>query len=77
MSEITTVGLDLAKNVFQMHGADGSDTHAAGCPVASVRSGIGAGSGSGARIAGLVEGYQRRVQAAHLVEPWASTSRAW
>jgi transposase len=24
MSEITTVGLDLAKNVFQVHGADGS-----------------------------------------------------
>jgi transposase len=23
MSEITTVGLDLAKNVFQVHGADG------------------------------------------------------
>lgn len=22
MSEITTVGLDLAKNVFQVHGAD-------------------------------------------------------
>ena len=25
MSEITTVGLDLAKNVFQVHGADGAD----------------------------------------------------
>ncbi|MBS3979680.1 MAG: transposase, partial [Rhodobacteraceae bacterium] len=24
MSEIITVGLDLAKNVFQVHGADGS-----------------------------------------------------
>jgi hypothetical protein len=24
MSEITTVGLDLAKNVFQVHGADGA-----------------------------------------------------
>lgn len=24
MSEIRTVGLDLAKNVFQVHGADGS-----------------------------------------------------
>ena len=24
MSEITTVGLDLAKNVFQVHGADAS-----------------------------------------------------
>ena len=24
MPEITTVGLDLAKNVFQVHGADGS-----------------------------------------------------
>jgi hypothetical protein len=24
MSEITTVGLDLAKNVFQAHGADGA-----------------------------------------------------
>ena len=24
MSEITTVGLDLAKNVFQAHGADAS-----------------------------------------------------
>jgi transposase len=24
MSEITTVGLDLAKNVFQVHGADSS-----------------------------------------------------
>jgi transposase len=24
MSEIITVGLDLAKNVFQLHGADGS-----------------------------------------------------
>ena len=24
MSEITTVGLDLAKNVFQLHGADAS-----------------------------------------------------
>lgn len=24
MSEITTVGLDLAKNVFHVHGADGS-----------------------------------------------------
>lgn len=24
MSEITTVGLDLAKTVFQAHGADGS-----------------------------------------------------
>ena len=24
MSEITTIGLDLAKNVFQLHGADGS-----------------------------------------------------
>lgn len=28
MSEITTIGLDLAKNVFQVHGAD-----AAGHPV--------------------------------------------
>jgi hypothetical protein len=26
MSEITTVGLDLAKNVFQLHGADGAVT---------------------------------------------------
>ena len=77
MSRIATVGLDLAKNVFQMHGADGADRHAAGCPAASVRSGIGAGSGSGARIAGLVKGYQRRVQAAHLVKPRESTSRAW
>ncbi len=24
MSQITTVGLDLAKNVFQVHGADGA-----------------------------------------------------
>lgn len=24
MSEIITVGLDLAKNVFQVHGADGA-----------------------------------------------------
>jgi len=24
MSEIITVGLDLAKNVFQVHGADGN-----------------------------------------------------
>ncbi len=24
MSDITTVGLDLAKNVFQVHGADGA-----------------------------------------------------
>ncbi len=24
MSEIITVGLDLAKNIFQVHGADGS-----------------------------------------------------
>ncbi|WP_301336107.1 hypothetical protein [Paracoccus aminovorans] len=24
MSEITTIGLDLAKNVFQAHGADAS-----------------------------------------------------
>ena len=24
MSEITTIGLDLAKNVFQLHGADAS-----------------------------------------------------
>ena len=24
MSEVTTIGLDLAKNVFQVHGADGS-----------------------------------------------------
>ena len=24
MSEVITVGLDLAKNVFQVHGADGS-----------------------------------------------------
>ena len=25
MSEITTIGLDLAKNVFQVHGADASE----------------------------------------------------
>ncbi|OSP53582.1 hypothetical protein BV911_17280 [Pseudoruegeria sp. SK021] len=25
MSEVTTVGLDLAKSVFQVHGADGTD----------------------------------------------------
>lgn len=25
MADITTVGLDLAKNVFQLHGADRSD----------------------------------------------------
>ncbi len=24
MSEVTTIGLDLAKNVFQVHGVDGS-----------------------------------------------------
>ena len=24
MSEVSTIGLDLAKNVFQVHGADGS-----------------------------------------------------
>jgi hypothetical protein len=24
MKEVTTIGLDLAKNVFQVHGADGS-----------------------------------------------------
>lgn len=27
MSEIITVGLDLAKNVFQVHGADGGRSH--------------------------------------------------
>jgi hypothetical protein len=26
MNEITTVGLDLAKNVFQVHGVDGEGT---------------------------------------------------
>ena len=26
MREITTIGLDLAKNVFQVHGVDRSDT---------------------------------------------------
>jgi hypothetical protein len=26
MSEITTIGLDLAKNIFQVHGVDGTGT---------------------------------------------------
>ena len=35
MSEITTVGLDLAKNVFQVHGADATGRVVLACPLKS------------------------------------------
>ena len=52
MSEITTVGLDLAKNVFQAHGADGSGraescTVARTDPVSGAVAAVSPGSSSG------------------------------
>ncbi len=35
MNEITTVGLDLAKNVFQVHAVDGNRPVATACQISA------------------------------------------